>query len=278
MPDESRIYFGDQLKTLDNSGRVGGYLVRFSDAAHKDLDGEYFTAETFLGTKDGNGVDTYFHHGKKMRLPDEMDAAVKSQIDALADYVFAPIKTTRDAIGIFAEVVLDLAKKYEEAVHGLVTKGALGWSSGAITHLVRMGEGGEIKRWPIGEASLTPTPAEPLNRAVTVKSLAELHFKMFDSVKLAPPDGQTFADHSETVLAAVKGLVTRAESVTEMRSKEGRVISTPNRQRLQDLRDALDALLSASEPKPKEKTDTDALRLQSQRLLSQALIAQVGHV
>lgn len=98
------------------------------------------------------------------------------------------------------------------------------------------------------------------------------------SIKSDPPDGQTFADHSESVLAAVKGLVTRAESVTEMRSKEGRVISTPNRQRLQDLRDALDALLSASEPKPKEKIDTDALRLQSQRLLSQALIAQAGHV
>lgn len=90
------------------------------------------------------------------------------------------------------------------------------------------------------------------------------------SIKSDPPDGQTLAEHSESVLAAVEGLTTRAKTVAEMRSKEGRQISSANRQRLQELHDAIGSLLAASEPKPKEKT-VDALWMESQRLESEVL-------
>lgn len=177
--NDSRIYFGDKLKALDDDGRVGGYLVRFTDAENKDLDGEYFTPETYLGPKDGDGVDTYFHHAVKLKLPDKVDPEIKAEVDALSEYQFAPVKTKRDAIGIFAEVVLDMAKRYEEVVYGLVKQGKLGWSSGAIDHLVRVNSDGRIKRWPIGEASLTPTPCEPQNHAIPIKSLSTMDFTMF---------------------------------------------------------------------------------------------------
>jgi hypothetical protein len=74
-------------------------------------------------------------------------------------------------VGIFAETVLRLADEYEAAVFGLVRAGKLGWSSGSLAHLVRITSDGEITRWPIGEASLTFSPAEPLNRAITVESM-----------------------------------------------------------------------------------------------------------
>jgi HK97 family phage prohead protease len=90
------------------------------------------------------------------------------------------------------------------------------------------------------------------------------------SIKSDLPDGQTLAEHSESVLAAVEGLTTRAKTVAEMRSKEGRQISSANRQRLQELHDAIGSLLAASEPKPKEKT-VDALWLESQRIESEVL-------
>jgi HK97 family phage prohead protease len=95
------------------------------------------------------------------------------------------------------------------------------------------------------------------------------------SIKGDPHAGLTFADHSESVLAAVEGLVTRAATVSEMRSKEGRQISTANRQRLQELHDALGSLLSNSEPPPKEPS-VDALRSQSLRLQTDALAALAG--
>jgi hypothetical protein len=43
----------------------------------------------------------------------------------------------------------------------LVDQGALGWSSGSLPHLVDVATDGYIRRWPIVEGSLTPTPAEP---------------------------------------------------------------------------------------------------------------------
>jgi len=168
---DSLIYFGGAIKALDDNGKVGGYLVRFTSADRRDLTGEYFTAKTYLGAHDGDGVDAVFHHGQSIPIKAKVTAKTAQEIQALTDHVFAPVKTKRDAVGIWAETVLDMADEYEKAVFGMVKNNKLGWSSGAVGHLVRKTDDGEIKRWPIGEASLTPTPAEPLNRALTVKSL-----------------------------------------------------------------------------------------------------------
>lgn len=170
------IYFGDALKALDSSGKIGGYLVRFSDADKKDLSGEYFTAETYLGARDGDGVDTIFHHGQALPVKAKLTKAAIAELEGLREHVFAPVKTKRDTVGVFAETVLDMADEYEKAVFGLVKAGKLGWSSGAVGHLVKKADDGQIKRWPIGEASITPTPCEPLNRAMPVKSLDSLKF------------------------------------------------------------------------------------------------------
>ncbi len=55
--------------------------------------------------------------------------------------------------------------------------GQLGWSSGTAAHLVEREEAGEawkIKMWPLGlDASLTPTPAEPRNKVIPLKSLSD---------------------------------------------------------------------------------------------------------
>ncbi|MCY3778915.1 MAG: phage major capsid protein, partial [Chloroflexi bacterium] len=48
-------------------------------------------------------------------------------------------------------------------------QGILSWSSGSLPHLGEVGADGQIKRWPIVEGSLTPTPAEP--RLTDVRSL-----------------------------------------------------------------------------------------------------------
>lgn len=93
-----------------------------------------------------------------------------------------------------------------------------------------------------------------------------------------PPAGLTFADHSESVLAAVGEYTTRVTSLIDLRTKEGRVISSANRNRIQELRDALDSLLAASEPKPKpEKSLVEALRLESARLESEVIARLAGH-
>jgi hypothetical protein len=152
--DDLLVFRGDAVKALDDGGKVGGYLVRFGSADQKDMDGDYFTRETYLGPRDGDGAECLFHHSRP----------VVKGLEGLADRTFSPIKTRRDEIGVWAETVLDLADEYEKAVHEMVKAGKVGWSSGSASHRVRKSADGCIKYWPICEGSLTPIPAEPRNR------------------------------------------------------------------------------------------------------------------
>ncbi|MDX1994181.1 MAG: phage major capsid protein [bacterium] len=146
------------VKTLNvGEGRVGGYLVVWGDPGQRDLQGEYFTPETELGLDWYSRRPVLYHHG----LDGNLKAAVIGEIDTLV----------LDEVGVWAEAQLDLRQRYVHAVRRLVEKGILAWSSGSLPQLVEVGGDGRIKRWPIVEGSLTPTPAEPRRTDVrTLKS------------------------------------------------------------------------------------------------------------
>lgn len=83
--------------------------------------------------------------------------------------------------------------------------------------------------------------------------------------------GATLADESETVLAAVAGFSDRLKSLAEMRTKEGRTLSTANRERLKahreslrSIADDLDALLAATEPDDGKGVDLTALLIETE--------------
>lgn len=243
MPD-SMVYFGGSIKALDESGKVGGYLVRFSDGTQKDLSGEYFADDTYLGAHEGDGVDTVFHHGRPIKLAPGVAQKTASEIDALRDHFFAPVKTKRDAVGIWAETVLNMADEYEKAVFGLVKANKLGWSSGAVGHLVKTEADGKITRWPIGEASITPTPCEPLNRALTIKSL--------DAVKYEPIESEAIpaaTDKPKTKTLAAK----LNQHIDDLVDDKGRtresIISKMAREAGMDTK-AVEAILADTEPRP----------------------------
>ena len=146
------------VKMIDESaGRVGGYLLAWGQPHKRDMQGEYFTPETDVGLDWYERRPVLYHHG----LDGALKAAVIGVIDRLAP----------DEIGLWAEAQLDLHKRYVRAVQRLVDQGVLSWSSGSLPHLVEVEAGGRIKRWPIVEGSLTPSPAEPRRTDVrTLKS------------------------------------------------------------------------------------------------------------
>lgn len=151
------VSYGGEVKALGN-GRVGGYLVRFGDEMKTDLTGDFFTAQTDFG--DAQNSDAYYHHG--------LDAK-------LGKRVIGKGKLKRDDVGVWIEAQLEMRDEYEKAVYGMAEAGKLGWSSGTASHLIEREPAGKatwIKRWPLGlDASLTPTPAEPRNDVVPLKSL-----------------------------------------------------------------------------------------------------------
>ena len=111
----------------------------------EDLTGDRFSKDTdFGGSRPFVGMPVYYDHAL---------GGIKSQIGTVK--VWTPTDT-----GIDVQIELDRRHKYAADVMKLAEQGALGLSTGALPHLVERVDG-EIKRWVVGEISLTPTPAEP---------------------------------------------------------------------------------------------------------------------
>lgn len=172
------IYPGGAIKAL-GGGKLGGYLVVFTDEAHPDLEGEFFTKTTAFEFEDGHQVGVYYQHG--------LDATIKSR------RVGRGALKLEDA-GVWLDAQLDLRDDYERAIYSMAEQGKLGWSSGAVAHLVErepVGKSVHIKRWIIGEASLTPTPAEPRTRALPLKSLIPVGDPTVENSPKSPAGGAT---------------------------------------------------------------------------------------
>jgi phage head maturation protease len=266
--NDTLIAFGSAVKALGD-GRVGGYLITFSDAASPDLTGEYFTKDTDYDLADGDTRSVYYAHG----LDEQLGVKKIGRFTA---------KT--DAIGIWVEAQLNLRDEYEKAIANLAAKGALGWSSGAPAHLVarksvETKDGAtvrEITHWPIAEASLTPSPAEPRNGAVAMKSLpALLGLESRKTKHDVAPAAMPFAECIETALAAVADAVQRAEAIKALCIKDARPFSMGRRKRLREMHTqmqvahaamgthiaTMQALLNETEPAAKTNAEIEQIYL-----------------
>jgi phage head maturation protease len=205
MPD--LVYIGDEVKSTPD-GRVRGYLLRFDGAsgAH-DVTGDFFTPETDFGRPidklNGMAINLYYHHG--------FDESIGKK-----DIGYGTINV--DDKGMWLDAQLKMSEEYAEKIAQLVKMGKLAYSSGAASHLVerkQMPDGRYmVTRWPIGEASLTPTPAEPRN---FVKSMMEPEKKddgmEMDDESMDVPDLTVGTDVAEYVSEVFAG--TSQDMVTQ---------------------------------------------------------------
>jgi hypothetical protein len=165
----------DTVKSLPQSVKaIGEYMVKGKGIVYGgfDLTDDRFTPDTDLG-------------GSRPVFYDHAMGGIKSQIGVVKAWM-----PSDD--GIDVEIELDRRHKYADDVMKLVEAGALGLSTGAVSHLVvrePIKGGYEIKRWHVAEISLTPTPAEP-RTATEVKSAEGTASSMADASP-APDDIQT---------------------------------------------------------------------------------------
>lgn len=137
---------------------VAGYGVVFGGA---DLVGDTFNPDTDFMLDLVPTKLVLYDHG----FNEGIKSTIMGRIPASA--------VTVDEDGIWIEAELDRHNRYLDLVLKLIGHGAIGWSSGSVGHLTQR-DGKAIKRWPIVEFSLTPTPAEPRTLGVEVlKALAE---------------------------------------------------------------------------------------------------------
>jgi HK97 family phage major capsid protein len=165
---EELVFFGSTVKAVrldDGSVKLGGYLVTFGDPNNTDLTGDFFANDTDYG--DASESDVYFNH----RMPIQADGKRIEYKNRLSR-----ARLQKDDVGIFAETIIKARNEYEQAIIDAGLAGKLGWSSGTAGHLVDrepMGKAWKITAWSLGlDASLTPTPAEPRNTVVPLKSIS----------------------------------------------------------------------------------------------------------
>jgi HK97 family phage major capsid protein len=146
------------LELTDTHARIGGWGVLFGGV---DLTGESFVKDTDLALDLVPSKPVYYDHTRG-DVENDVGRSIKEEI--------------RER-GVWVEAQLERSKAYADMILELIEDGALGFSSGSVSHLVRKErKDGRtlIKKWPIIEYSLTPEPAEPRTRGVAfIKSLAE---------------------------------------------------------------------------------------------------------
>lgn len=201
--EDGLVYFsGAPLKITERGPdfvKIGGYAVLFTGPADPDLENEFFDATTDFGVdfEDGasHSAGLYYHHG--------FDATLQNRRIGKAAY-------RKDEAGLWMEAQLKLRDDYEKRIADMVAAGQLGYSTQAAGSLVTyeaVGKAWRIKSWPIGEISLTPTPAEPRTRAVPIKSLRN------DPTPASPEQPtptQAKAMTNEEILAGAKQAATDA--------------------------------------------------------------------
>lgn len=156
-PEEILVSMGGTVKLLDESGKIGGYLVRFGNEDLPDLEGDFFTKETNFGVHYTTPI--YYHHG--------YDSVMQRKVLGVGT-----LKT--DDVGVWVEAQLELRDEYEKMLLELIRAGKMGLSSGTAGHLVerqRTRKAWKITEWPLGlDASVTPTPAEPRTNVMNLKA------------------------------------------------------------------------------------------------------------
>ena len=101
--NETLITWGETVKALDDKGKIGGYLVRFTDAKSPDLEGDFFNAETDFG--EPSTLPLMYDHGFDEILGTKRIGRGTAE--------------AQDA-GLWMEAQLNLANDYQQKVFELV--------------------------------------------------------------------------------------------------------------------------------------------------------------
>jgi HK97 family phage prohead protease len=148
---------GVALKSLtDTTATIEGYAVVWGGS---DLEGEHFSKQTnFWPEAMPAAPVVLYEHG----LDPTIGRTVLGHV----------VVKTVDDVGLWVQAQIDRSRAYAAHILELVKTGRLGWSTGAVSHLVEKANG-FIRSWPLVECSLTPTPCEPrtLGARLAAKSI-----------------------------------------------------------------------------------------------------------
>ncbi len=295
-PGESRLFEA----VPEGHAVIGGPAVVHDDpgGTASDLDGMFFTAQTYLGASEGNGADLTFNHTIPI-ASEEMTEASVAFARALAEHPFRyAIRTLRGDAQTYFEALLDVSDEYEAFVLEMAQAGKLGASSGSAEHLVRvtnrdgqpttfaraLQDGfGRIDRWPIAEVAVTPIPAEPRTRSIMpLRSWRAAPIAMAEStsggeslavhvhIHTTEPEDQTGNAMNETQITRLFEAYDEADEAGQVALRQAILSAVPEEERA-DLPEALTVRFAAlTAPAHGDGDDAlEAIRAQNELLREQ---------
>jgi len=237
--------------------RIGGYLLRFTQAGDLDLHGEYFSKATDLNLTSFPiaGKPILVEHGGDRRFKaipiglfdfsseDEIGLYVEGRLYDVRDYErMLEEQATRQGKTLNRDDARRAAELAVKAVDALLGTGKAHFSSGALPQAVETSTDGHIDRWYIIEGSVTLTPAEP--DGTEIKTLR----KAVMGLQGASSPAQTPAEALQT---AVQPLQTKPTTIAQQMRGYEMNITEEQRQRfgavLKEILDALSAEMELSE-------------------------------
>ena len=141
----SPLLFWRNMKTVKAKGdwELEVLGVPFGSPDDRDSDGQFFNADTNLHTDKIATPPAVYYHG---RSPEGRP------IDP--EYIGSSKYLRTDEKGVWYSVILDKTKQLAQRVWEAAKDGIARASSGSAPHLVRYGENGHIREWPVFELSV----------------------------------------------------------------------------------------------------------------------------
>lgn len=223
--------------------------VPFGGPSELDAQRQYFTRDTQTFKDVYKSIPVLYYHSV---TPDGKSLQPKPIQIGVAEY------DRTDEQGHWYKVALDRASEFVSRVWEAAKQGILRASSGSLSHMVRIGRGGEITSWPVAELSLIDE--KDGRRASNPRAVAIPVMKaVYDAAKIefveiqpeAEPAGDERPAAADNEAQTVKSVI----GVIEMDEKE-----------LLELLDKRDAEKAAAAVKAKEAADIEALRKENEAL------------
>jgi hypothetical protein len=155
------------IKALDD-WKLEVLGVPYGSTGDLDSDGQYFDATTQTHELKMPTIPAVYYHGRNEDGKEAMTPA----------YIGTAKHLRTDSRGVWYEVVLDKMNEYAKRVWEAAKQGIARASSGSASHLVRLGENGHIKEWPVFELSVFDTGGnrQPSNRhAVAIPMMKAIY-------------------------------------------------------------------------------------------------------
>ena len=201
----------------DGGKVIEGLLVPFSpdggETVASPFDGLYFTADTRFNM----GA---YQDPQIVAVPDMPLLFGHNYERKTRGVVFGrnlPEETRLDETGLWVQSVLfnsveygkdledmgyESARDFSDAVEALIETGRIGFSSGSVSHFVRVNwhaDRGEITNWPVVEQSLTERPAQP--ETIPVTFAARVAPEWMDRYLIGDHAQRTVPTHAEQAAA-----------------------------------------------------------------------------